>query len=325
MTCLINTLTWISILGLSIHLYTSSPLIDDSDLDLDYNWLPSAANNSHHTLKTTNNHPYSLVSSSSNNRLISTTNQTLSERNKAIVLLVRNQLKKELRKLKSSITDSILEEVINYYGKKLEVADVLKTEMDTLTKRVALLSQNLNTLGQNFKTISKNHRNLVDIVRTNMLSAKKNEAAVAKANSAAVNNNNNNLKKKSIDSSKMAVGLATTAAVVTNVSAEKEKMESKLKQELINDLETKYSHLLNGKLVEIIVKNVRNETMVSGGEDGIRVGKVMSEAVAGKRVEDSKFAADEILSTGLFVYWLSTTKKIAFIVEQKCVFFNTVV
>ena len=87
--------------------------------------------------------------------------------------MVRDQLQIELRKMKSSITDSIMEELISYYGQKFSDNDVLKEEIENLTRKVQALSQNFNLLGNNYKSLSTNHRNLVDVVRSNLMRMKK--------------------------------------------------------------------------------------------------------------------------------------------------------
>ena len=90
-----------------------------------------------------------------------------------LTTLVRDQLQIELRKMKSSITDSIMEELISYYGKQFASNDALKQEIDGLTKKITALTQNLNSLGQNYKSLSTSHRNLVDVVRNNLIRLKK--------------------------------------------------------------------------------------------------------------------------------------------------------
>lgn len=180
--------------------------------------------------------------------------------NSNLVQLVRVQLKKEIRKLKSTITDSIMEEVINYYGKKLELTDELKVDYESLNKKYNTLSQSLNQLGQSFKTISKNHRNLVDIVRNNMLASKKEAAEKAKIFSSS--SVNSNLKKKSIDSSRLALsGLNNqTNTGLNKLNNAIESNRNKLKLELLNDLETKYSNLFDDKLADILLRNLKNDS-----------------------------------------------------------------
>lgn len=257
---------------ISAHVMVDSSAVSsqtpDEDLDLDYsNWFSSVAASGAPVSASNNSSTGSVIKHQ--NSLNNNTNSRVpsglvaEHRHKMIAMLVRNQLKKELRKLKSSMTDSILEEVINYYGKRLDGADALKGEVETLSKRVGLLSHNLNTLGQNFKTISKSHRNLVDLVRNNIAnmaaaavktttgstttsttaSSTANPILAAAVAAAAARLNSSNLKKKSIE-------------FVSNGTSSSE--ETKLKQELLNDLETKYSNLLNEKLVEIIIRNFKS-------------------------------------------------------------------
>jgi hypothetical protein len=252
---------------------------------------------------------------------------------RSLVPLIRGQLKKELRKLKSSITDSILEEVINYYGKKLEVADVLKSDFEALNKRINVFAQNLNSLGQNFKTISKNHRNLVDIVRNNLITNSKSSNQASGSGNAASNQRNlatngkpsataglvrtssnvtslraneNNIKKKSIDSNKLGQSGGDQTA---NATAGDDK--NKLKLELINDLETKYSNLINERLVDLIVKNVNNNSS-SSSSSSVDTGRANEfvENVPEKSTRSTSSASafmryDDILSSGINLYHFS--------------------
>lgn len=110
------------------------------------------------------------------------------------IQLIRSQIKREIQKLKSTITDSIMEELINYYGKKLGMTQILENEVASLNEKFNLSSQKLNQLEQNVRTVSKNHRNLVDIVRNNLINHKK--ESVKKLSDKS------NLKKKSIDLSR---------------------------------------------------------------------------------------------------------------------------
>lgn len=142
--------------------------------------------------------------------------------------LIRTNVKNELRRLKSSVTDSVMEELLNYYGKKFETVDFLSGNFDLMSKKVALMAKNLNILAQNYRVISKNHRNLVNIVRNNMLANK--ELHQVKMNS---------LKKKSIDASKPD--------------------REKLKTEFVQDLENKYSVLFDGGILQVL-KSLHNDT-----------------------------------------------------------------
>jgi hypothetical protein len=145
---------------------------------------------------------------------------------KLISTIVRTQLKKEIRKLKSGVTDSILEELINYYGKRLESIDLLKDETKILKSQLHTLTQNFNNLGQNFKSISRNHRNLVDVVRNNFL----NNAKQAKQKTIE-----SNLKKKSVEQ------INTTQVNEDSYKS----LKNKIKNELLTELETKYRNFLS--------------------------------------------------------------------------------
>lgn len=252
-----------SLLLLTAILFTLSSRIEmselgtDEDFDVDYTWFTS--NSSLLGKITGGNKTQQLINE---------------QRHKMVALIVRNQLKKEMRKLKSSMTDAVLEEVINYYGKRLDAADALKTEVETLSKRMTMLSHNLNTLGQNFKTISKSHRNLVDLVRNNMAAQKSSTASPIMTKS---NSGGSNLKKKSVDS----------LLIHSNGSNIPSEASTKLKQELINDLETKYSNLLNEKLVEIIMKNFKSNESNSNSNSEAGVNKAATKI-------------DEIKSSGKF-------------------------
>ncbi|RNA32843.1 hypothetical protein BpHYR1_042739 [Brachionus plicatilis] len=145
--------------------------------------------------------------------MLSNSGEFLAKNSTLLANLIRTNIKNELRKLKSSVTDSIMEEFLNYYSKKLETVDTLNTNFDLLSKKVALMAKNLNILAQNYRVISKNHRNLVNIVRNNMIA-------------------NKELNQKSIDASKHN--------------------REKLKSDFIDDLENKYSVLFDGGILEVL-------------------------------------------------------------------------
>lgn len=92
--------------------------------------------------------------------------------NSILIQFIQSQMKKELKNLKSSMTDQILEEVIGYYGQKISENEELKQEVDDLNKKFTTMNKNFHSIGQNFKKISKNHRNLVDLVRNKFNSIK---------------------------------------------------------------------------------------------------------------------------------------------------------
>lgn len=153
----------------------------------------------------------------------------LEEKNSTfLVSLIQTNIKSELKKLKSSVTDSIMEEFLNYYAKKLETVDTLNGNFDLMSKKVALMAKNLNILAQNYRVISKNHRNLVSIVRNNIIANKE-------VNQVKMNG----LKKKSIDANKPN--------------------REKLKTEFINDLENKYSVLFDGGILQVL-KNIKQDS-----------------------------------------------------------------
>ena len=168
--------------------------------------------------------------------------------------MVRKEIKKEIRKLKSSITDSVMEEVISYYGKKIEINDVIKQDIENLNKKVNSLSQNLNTMGQNFKSISKNHRNLVDIVRNNLINLKK-EKEMEKSRQIASQKSNRSSNSSSRSTSHIQEIIKKKAAAADQ---SKNSDMSKLKMELINDLETKYIDIIDDKITDVILKNLNN-------------------------------------------------------------------
>ena len=160
--------------------------------------------------------------------------------NQLLASMVRTQLKKEIRKLKSSITDSIMEEVINYYGKKLDSIDGVKEKLDSLNGKLSSLTQNLNTLSQNFKGISRNHRNLVDVVRNNLLNKNEDKSAARfRSSKVSAIDSMTSLKKKSIEGNNKTTG----ASNVDDVNLEL--LKNKIKAELIKDLEAKYFDMKN--------------------------------------------------------------------------------
>ena len=206
-----------------------------------------------------------------------TLNQTERKSNH-LMSVMRNLLKKEVRKLKSTITDSIMEEVINYYGKKLELTDVLKENVDDLNKKIHFLTDNFDNLNQNYKNLVKNHRNLVDMVRNNLLSAKKEKEAKVKfiSNSKAGMKNGTNTRAL-IENIKKTSKLQTSSKKLlanqahfdpdTNMNSTPNEIVMKLKLELMNDFETKYSHLINEKLENAILKNLNDSSTSSNNYD----------------------------------------------------------
>jgi hypothetical protein len=179
------------------------------------------------SLDTTTIKPLDLAPTTS--EPLSSGNAKSGGRSNKIASLVKIQIKKELRKLKSSMTDSIMEEVINYYGKKLDSVDGFKEELSSLSSKFEALSQSMNSLSQNFKTISRNHRNLVDVVRNNLLNKNDDKAATKGKKNSIDASVVNVLKKKSTDNK-----------TITQDSENLESLKSKIKAELFKELESKY-------------------------------------------------------------------------------------
>jgi hypothetical protein len=193
--------------------------------------------------------------SSSTVELVASSDQETVKTPKQIQMMqfVRREIKKEIRKLKSSITDSVMEEVISYYGKKIEMNDAVKQEIDNLNKKLNSLTQNLNTLGQNYKSISKNHRNLVDIVRNNLMNLKKEKEMEKSRQIASQKSNRSSVNSSSRLSSNIQEIIKKKAAAADQ---NKNNDITKLKMELINDLETKYLDIIDDKITDVILKNL---------------------------------------------------------------------
>lgn len=115
---------------------------------------------------------------------------------KEMSAVVHDQLQIELRKMKSSITDELMEELISYYGNKFSNNDILKEEIDNLTRKIQVLTQNFNSLGNNYKSLSANHRNLVDVVRNNLIRIKKERRLATSRRNTNPNSNTRALNEK---------------------------------------------------------------------------------------------------------------------------------
>ena len=108
-------------------------------------------------------------------RKIPTAVASESSKKPSLMVQMRGMLRKEMRKMKSSMTDAILEEVIAYYGKKLDKSDA---QVLAVATRVTALGEQLSSLSLAFKNLAKAQRNLIDAVRNNMLTARRDEVRV---------------------------------------------------------------------------------------------------------------------------------------------------
>ena len=178
---------------------------------------------------------------------------------KRLISIVRGLLDTEIKKLESSITDSVMEEVINYYGTKLDSTDVLKAQVDTLNGKVDTMNETLKHLEQNYQFIIKNHQNLVNTVRNSINNAKRTRAKYLKLKylTSAKSNQKNISNTRALNENKFDE-LETTTTPLSTTSTRPGLIEN-LKSQLLKDLETKYSHLIDDKLSKVIIRNLNNE------------------------------------------------------------------
>jgi len=173
--------------------------------------------------------------------------------------IVHEQLQSELRKLKSSITDELMEELITYYGKKFSNNDALKEEIDSLTRKLQALTHNFNSLGNNYKSLSANHRNLVDVVRNNLIRIKKERRLATSRRNIGSNSNTRALSDK-----KVSIIHDETPSTATQVASTKifKSVMSDMTSPTINDQISSYEYDGNNRIVrhEDTKKNlVKNE------------------------------------------------------------------
>jgi hypothetical protein len=182
--------------------------------------------------------------------------------------IVHEQLQTELRKLKSSITDELMEELITYYGKKFSNNDALKEEIDSLTRKLQALTHNFNSLGNNYKSLSANHRNLVDVVRNNLIRIKKERRLATSRRNIGSNSNTRALSDK-----KVSIIHEEIPSTVTQVASTKtiKLVMSDMTSPTINDQISSYEYDGNNRIVrhEDTKKNlVKNEkgTIIKGNK-----------------------------------------------------------
>ena len=90
-----------------------------------------------------------------------------------LVSIIRSLLSKEVKSLENSITDSVMEEVINYYGAKLDTAVNMGNEVAKLQKQLETLNQTVAKLDRSYEQIDNSHQSLVNTVRSSISNAKR--------------------------------------------------------------------------------------------------------------------------------------------------------
>ncbi len=96
-----------------------------------------------------------------------------SQKKARLVSIVRGILLDEFKSLENSITDSVMEELINYYGAKLDTALNLSNEMIRIQEKVEAVNQTVQKLEKNQVNIEKSHESLVNKVRNSISNAKR--------------------------------------------------------------------------------------------------------------------------------------------------------
>ena len=175
-----------------------------------------------------------------------------SNKNSRLVSIIRGLLSAEVKKLENSITDSVMEEVINYYGTKLDAAVSLSNEVVKLNKKYALLNETVQKLDNNYNHIIKSHQNLVNTVRNSISNAKRLREKYLKLKFTTA------LKRKSLRMSMDDPG-AVRGDINQDFSIRKTDATilepDNLKLQLFKNLETKFSSVVDNNLTDTIVKN----------------------------------------------------------------------
>lgn len=199
-----------------------------------------------------------------------------------LVAIVKNIVDDEVKRLENSITDSVMEEVISYYGQRLEAAESMKNDVVKLNDEYNQLNRTISKLNSNYQFIEKNHQNLVNTVRNSMTNAKRLREKYLKLKYSAKMRkqirNKSFLKNRDLNS-ELKTTLATTALTPLQPEA--------LKQQLIKDLETKYSSLIGNSLTDAIVKNLNGKSVEDGEDKDEEEGEIDLESVKETNIEKS--------------------------------------
>lgn len=183
-------------------------------------------------------------------------------RKSRLVAIVKNIVDEEVKRLENSITDSVMEEVISYYGQRLEAAESMKNDVIKLSDDYNQLNRTISKLDSNYQFIEKNQQNLVNTVRDSMTNAKRLREKYLKLKYAKMRKqirNKSFVKNRDLNS-ELKTTLATTQLTPLQPEA--------LKQQLIKDLETKYSSLIGNSLTNAIVKNLNEGVSSNSDSEG---------------------------------------------------------
>ena len=160
-----------------------------------------------------------------------------------------------------------MEEVINYYGTKLQSAENLRTDVTQLNQRLDTLNKTLDKMEMSQKFVSKSHQNLVNTVRNSMANAKRMRDNFMKFKVAsAIQRKSLRNRKESISTNTRALSEKYTIQSTTSTTTTKASIlkAETLKLQLIKDLETKYSSLVgSNSLTNAIFKNLKNTTLAA--------------------------------------------------------------
>ena len=204
-----------------------------------------------------------------------------------LISIIKDLLDTEVKKLESSITDSVMEEVINYYGHKLNSAESLDGRVKNLDQKFSTLNSTVGKLNNNYKFFVKSHQNLVNTVRNNINNAKRTRERYLKLKYAKA------LHRKSLREK----NIANTRALSENNRQKNSEQTTKtsiikaetLKKQLIKDLETKYSSLIDNNLTHKIVEKLNKE---DGQVMNDKKAKVSS-LISSDRVKDEKLNLED--------------------------------
>lgn len=174
-----------------------------------------------------------------------------------LITIIKNLLETEVKKLESSITDSVMEEVINYYGNKLDSAESLDVKVKILEQKYTSLNSTVGKLNNNYKFFIKSHQNLVNTVRNNINNAKRTRERYLKLKYAKALHRKSLKEKNSANTRALSDIRQKSIEQTTKVAIIKAET---LKKQLIDDLETKYSSLIDNKLTHTIVEKLNKES-----------------------------------------------------------------
>jgi hypothetical protein len=84
-----------------------------------------------------------------------------------------NMNKDQIQRIKSTISDSIMEEVIGYYGDKLSKMESIEKSFEEMKQNVSKVESLLQLIGNRYRKMQSNQRTMADIIRNNIILPKR--------------------------------------------------------------------------------------------------------------------------------------------------------